>query len=385
MLQTTPQPQQGPYANPALVAHPPNRSGVPAAAFAAGTAAVAAAHVAGASPMVAIATGAAAGAAIAGAMLLQGERVVDSTPIPAEWTVRDAADGVRIMTWNIRGATGSWGGTMRAEVRDDIVDAIERIDPDVVVMQEVNRRAPRTFGRDLAAQLAGGSGATDWSFAFRRTGALNAYGHLVMTRNGFQIEDDASGADRTYALPLTTTDGGIQRIADVSSIVTPAGARFTMVGTHLSSGNPTLRDRQAVELGAAIDAIRAGTPLAGMRRGDAPASAEGLATTVVLAGDFNAAPSTLRRPGSLEPDVHGLTDALTAAGVAVRGDARRVSYVGGSALDHVFVGGGARVAAASVLHAPRGSWDEGLRRFWPSEHTSDHDAVVADVVLTSTR
>lgn len=386
MIRTTPQlqpqPQQGPYANPATVAHQPDRHGIPGAAVAAGVAAAGAATVAGASPLVAVGIGAAASATTAGALLLRGEHVADSAPIPAEWTVRDAANGVRIMTWNIRGATGSWGGQMRAEVRDDIVDAIDRIDPDVLVMQEVNRRSPRTFGRDLAAEIASDAAATDWGFAFRRTGAFNSYGQLVLTRNGYEIEDDAEGLDRTYALPLTTTGGGIQRIADVSSIVAPTGARFTMVGTHLSSGNPSLRDLQARELGAAVDALRAGTPLAGMRRGDEPVTGVDLPTTVVLAGDFNAAPSTLRRPGSLEPDQHGLTDALTAVGVPVRGDTRRVSYVGGAALDNIFVGGDARVTAASVLHAPRGSWDDGVRRFWPSEHTSDHDALVADVVLT---
>jgi endonuclease/exonuclease/phosphatase family metal-dependent hydrolase len=378
-----PQPQQSPYATPSLVARQPDRSLVVPAAVAAGSAAAAAAQLAGAGPVATIVAGAGAGAATAGAMLLRGEAVADSTPIPTEWCVRDAADGARIMTWNIRGAAGSWGGRMRAEVRDDIVAAIERIDPDVVVMQEVDRRSPRSTGRDLAAQLAERTGATDWAFAYRRAGRLGtefgAYGHLVLTRNGYEIEDDATGADRTFALPLVTT-AGIQRIADVSSITTPDGGSFTMVGTHLSSGNPQLRDRQLVELGAAVDAIRAGTALSGLRQRHANVPAQSLPSTVVLAGDFNAQPTTLRRAGSLEPEARDLVDALSSAGVPLR-DPRRVSYVGGASLDHLFVTPDARVAAASILHAPRGSWDDGIRRHWPSEHTADHDALVADVVL----
>jgi endonuclease/exonuclease/phosphatase family metal-dependent hydrolase len=309
----------------------------------------------------------------------RGKPVADVAPIPSEWTVRDAAAGARIMTWNIRGASGSWGGRTRGEVVDDILDAIARIDPDVVVMQEVDRRDPRTMGRDLAADLARGANASDWSFAHRRTGFARGYGHLVMTRNGYEIEDDASGRDRSYVLPLTTT-GGIQRIADVSAIRAPDGARFTMLGTHLSSANPTLRDRQATELAGVVDAIRAGRSVDGLLRDGAPVTDAALAPTLVLAGDFNAHPATLRRTGSLEPEAHGLVDALGAVGVGLR-DPRRTSFVTGAALDHVFVAGDARVVAASVLHAPRGSWYHGIRTKFAEEHTSDHEPLVADVVF----
>lgn len=372
-------PQRGPFADPnRALPHPATKPAI-GAGLGAGVTMGALSRFASCRWPVSLGIGMATGMAVAGAILTRFGRVADDIPLHPAWRGHPGDDQVRVLTWNIRGAGGSGGGLFRPDVRNQIVRTIEELDPDVVVLQEVDRVTARSFGHDVAAEIAAGVHASDWSFANRYRLAGGDYGQVLITRNGYRVDDDAAGRNRSYVVPLTMS-GAKPRIAHVSSVSGPDGRSFTVVDTHLSSGDPPARNAQARQLGAIADAVQDGRPVPGLTRNGSPVVDDSLPRSLVLAGDLNANPQTLRRPELLRPEQRGLTDVFSAVGVGLR-DARRATRVGGGRLDHIFVGRSARVEAASVIHAPFPDSAQGWRGLLPQEWVSDHDAVVADLVF----
>jgi endonuclease/exonuclease/phosphatase family metal-dependent hydrolase len=269
---------------------------------------------------------------------------------PASQGASDAHAGaqLRIMTVNIRSLRGAMGMLSERSVLDQISRAINRLDPDVVVLQEVDSRTLRSPGADQVDQLARRVGATDAAFleATRKVGG--AFGQGIILRNGVR----AVSAPAAHAIPQLTA-GEEHRIAVTTRVVLPDGTRLTVVGAHLAT-DPRSRAAQIASVGELAQR-------AGSRTGE----------PVVIAGDFNDSPQAVG--AVLAP--RGYTDALTVAGVHP-GTAERRSFISGSEIDHVFVSPGVGVQQ---------TWVSGVGMAGILEPASDHRAVIADLAVAPTQ
>jgi endonuclease/exonuclease/phosphatase family metal-dependent hydrolase len=234
------------------------------------------------------------------------------TPEPRE------SDTLRIVTWNVGGALGG-----RTRPLDDsdvpaVVAALQRLDADLVVLQEVGTLAQ--FER-----VRGGLGA-GWS------GRRDSHGIAVLARDSAvgpvqRIE----GARRGLVLELERD-----------------GRRLAVAALHADAFDARARNRA---IGAAVDALLA-------READ----------LFVLLGDLNLDVDLDRRRDLFSDDSHldvetynyaaqRLADAASGRGATAEPDRR---------LDYVFVSRGTEVLAAGP---------------WKGQRTGamDHDPVVADI------
>ena len=272
------------------------------------------------------------------------QRVLDA-PHPSQPAV-DARGGahLRVMSVNIRSLRGAVGLVEERDALNQISSTIKRIDPDVIVFQEVDSRTSRSRGADQIGQIAKQVGATDSQFVKSSDKFGGGYGQGIIVRHGLTIDGSADA----HALPARTDDEE-HRIATESRIKLPDGRRFTMVGTHVTTVGVS-RAGQLAELESIVQQ-------AAQRHHD----------PVILAGDFN------DTPAHVDPVLtrNGLVDALTAAGVRP-GTPERQSFITGSEIDHVFVTPGVGV---------RQAWITGLGMAGVVEPATDHRAVVTDVTL----
>jgi endonuclease/exonuclease/phosphatase family metal-dependent hydrolase len=220
---------------------------------------------------------------------------------------------VRIMSWNVHYAVdGSGIADLEA-----VAGAVERHDPDVLVLNEVSRGWLIGGGTDDAAWLAQRLGG-HWAFA---PSADRQFGSMILSR--WPLADV-----RRIELPQGT---GTQARSMVAATVTSQLGDLTVVAVHLEdgAGRAAVRLQQLTVLLPALEAMDA-APL-------------------VFAGDLNAAPSdeeiaTILRAGFVSAiDDVGDPGALTQPSDAPH---RRIDWV---------FGRGVRFQDADVLYDERAS------------------------------
>lgn len=265
---------------------------------------------------------------------------------------------VRVVTLNVKAFQLSDGGDADVRAFDAIERYLERIDADVVLLQELDRGTRRSGGVDQLAELARRTDATDAEFApaIRHDGG--DYGVGILTRNGHAIADAGATNDvAVVRLPKHAAPGADreQRVALVAPIVAPGGARFTAVSTHLSRSGPG-RGAQVDRIDDIVDDVRGGAANVGAGLSD------GLPTTVVVGGDFN----TRRRAAERH------------LGEGVRHVGDLAPRLGDTGIDHIYVGAGVRVLDAAVDRPER---IERHHLPWKHVYATDHPAVRATLQL----
>ena len=196
---------------------------------------------------------------------------------------------LRVLSFNTHRSTG----TLNA-----IAEEILEIDPDVVLLQEVDRRMLRTGAVDQAEVLADAVGM-DGSFSSNLVRGSGQYGTLILSR--FDIVQQ--GRIPLVRSPRSEARGLQWVTLDVS------GQPVRIYNTHLDSTRPDVRLAQARQVAGVL------------AEDDLP---------TVLGGDLNAWPAsaTVATIGTQ------LTDTWTAAG-----QGRSATSHGGKKIDYLFVRG----------------------------------------------
>ncbi|HSU02844.1 MAG TPA: endonuclease/exonuclease/phosphatase family protein [Nocardioides sp.] len=220
------------------------------------------------------------------------EETVPSPPEGLEELVceqfRTSVD-LRVLSFNTHRSTGTL---------DAIAEEILEIDPDVVLLQEVDRRMLRTGAVDQAEVLAEAVGM-DGSFSSNLARGSGQYGTLILSR--FEIVQQGR-------IPLVRAPRaearGLQWVT-----VEVSGQAVRVYNTHLDATRPDVRLAQARQVAGIL------------ARDDVP---------TVLGGDLNAWPAS----AAVAAIGTQLTDTWTAAG-----QGRSATSRGGRKIDYLFVRG----------------------------------------------
>ncbi|MBS2937231.1 endonuclease/exonuclease/phosphatase family protein [Nocardioides sp. J2M5] len=222
---------------------------------------------------------------------------------------------LRVLSFNTHRSTGSL---------DAIAREILEIDPDVVLLQEVDRRMLRTGGVDQAELLAEAVGM-DGSFSTNLVRGTGGYGTLILSR--FQIVQQG----RIQLVRSPRAEGrGLQWVT-----LEVSGQALRVYNTHLDATRPDVRLAQARQVAGVVAAD------------DVP---------TVLGGDLNAWPAS----ATVAAIGQELTDTWTVAG-----EGRSATSRGGRKIDYLFARG-LKPLVSQV--APSGA--------------SDHNRLWADLRLT---
>lgn len=166
----------------------------------------------------------------------------------------EPAKEIRVLTWNIHHGTGMDGKADLARIAKVITDH----QPDIVMLQEVDKNCDRSGKTDQAAEIAR---LTQMKVVFGKAMDLQGgeYGQAILSRTDL--------ADlKVHALPSQ----GEPRIAVSATTETPLG-KVTVATVHLDFQDEARQNAQAQVCAAALLA----TP-----------------HPVILAGDFNAKPDS---------------------------------------------------------------------------------------------
>lgn len=247
---------------------------------------------------------------------------------------------VKVVTINVktfRNSSAGSDGKTDPRAFKAITEYINRVNPDVVLLQELDSGTERSNKRDQIADFAKAVKADDYKFARAIDKDTGGYGVGIVTRNGHHIERNAQGQYRAQRIELPKGQGDgadpEQRIALVAPIVTPGGKEFTAVATHVTQKGPG-RGAQIDKLGSIVDDVRDGA-----RSSQAGLSSD-LPTTVVVGGDFN----TSR------------TNVEDHIGRGVRHVGHDVSSLGDTNIDHILVSDDVAVSNASLDSSARIGW-----------------------------
>lgn len=324
-------------------------------------------------------TGALTGSAITTGALaaVRGDRAHDpAAPAPgaaAPATEVRRREDVRVMTWNIHGGMGGSGyGASRAEL-DALAAAVREQDPDVLVLQEVDRFATRSNWTDVMQELderlnpdSAVAGSASTTVAGRNQDVA------VMTFNGFDVTNarnivhpDPRGGGlgtraRAFAADARRAVGSLLgrdwsqpqhryqvRNTLEAMVRTPGGTDVRVLTGHYEWENPQF-DHPRLQVGALAGVV-------GAWQGP-----------TIWGGDFNVhseRPLGERERGYMADA--GLTDAFEAVGMAAD-DRRRVTSPSGARIDRIYTSRHSVVRDVETLEA---GW------------ASDHKAVVADLEL----
>lgn len=199
-----------------------------------------------AAPLVGAALGGAAGAAL-GALVDRfrpapgSDHVSGARPVTVDARPHKDADELRVMSINIHqlvpdGLELGDAGEREAALAD-VVRYVREVDPDVVLVQEVDddRARPGKGGvSEQHARLASLLGASDAAYAAATLGASgDRYGIAIYARNGIEL-------DRERAVTLPHTPGFEARQLLLATARLPDGQSLTVANTHLDH---TGRDR----------------------------------------------------------------------------------------------------------------------------------------------
>jgi endonuclease/exonuclease/phosphatase family metal-dependent hydrolase len=281
---------------------------------------------------------------------------------PVTESVQQARDGtqVKVLTINVKAFQLSDGGNADPRAFDAIERYIERVDPDIVMFQELDNGTERSGKVNQLAEIARRTDATDSQFAKALDFQGGEYGIGIMTRHGFSIRDRAGGGNdtRRVELPKGTGDDADheQRVALVAPIVGPGGAELTAVTTHLANKGPG-RGAQLDRLNDIIEDVAggAGNDDAGLQ--------DDLSTRLVLGGDFNT------RRGPAEEHL----------GDKVQHIGERDPDLGDTGIDQMYVSSNVDVRDSHLDPA-----EKVQDRRWPWQkdvYSTDHPAVQATLVL----
>lgn len=313
--------------------------------------------------------GEAKGAAEAGAPVASGRVVAD--------------ENLRVMSFNLHGGMGPAGefGTSDEKL-DRLAAAIRREDPDVVMLQEIDRFAVRSDHRDILAELAKRlqpDGAVFTPRGSKVSGGQEGTG--MLTFNGVEVADArgivstdprgdgvlrrldglVSGARKLWAKEVTRgeaptglTPDYMPRVTTDAMLVTPAGNQVRVLSGHYSWELPGIpsQENQIVPLAGMVDAWSGPT---------------------IWGADWNQRDD--RPTGARERELLGaadLSDTFSDMGIEP-GDPRRRT-AGGSvpheAIDRIYRS--SEFTTRDVRVAPYADGEP---------DTSDHHAVVADLRL----
>lgn len=246
-----------------------------------------------------------------------------------------------VLTINVKGFQLSDGGEIDDRALDAIERYIERVDPDVVLFQELDRGTERAHGRDTIAEISERIDGTDSVFAKAIEHQGGEYGVGIVTRNGALIGDS-----EVVQLPRGSGDDADreQRVALVAPVTLASGQELTAITTHLANKAPG-RDRQLERLDDIVDDIHG---------------------PIVLGGDFNARRGEVERHlGDSVTHVSELTD-----------------DIGNTKIDHLYVSDGISVSGASLDSPERveGGW---LPTWLGGNqvHATDHPALQGRLLL----
>ena len=167
---------------------------------------------------------------------------------------------LRVLTYNVHHCEGTDGKFDY----DRIAGIINRLEPDIAALQEIDVKTNRASGADQAAVLAE---LTGMNYAFGRAIDFDSgqYGLAILSR--YEIRDVTN-------TPLPTQPGSEPRIALAARIRTDAGPReIVFVDTHLCHRNNQVRAMQTTQINEFTN--------------------PGSDTPVILAGDFNARPTSV--------------------------------------------------------------------------------------------
>ncbi len=163
-------------------------------------------------------------------------------------------DTLRVMSWNIRHGLGTDGRIDLERVAATIV----RVNPDVVLLQEVDRGCARSGGADQALELG------------RLTGLHHAFGK-AMDHDGGEYGLAILSRQPLEAPEVRTLPGNGEPRVVFSGTLDSSIGWITVATTHLDHQH---RKRQFVQAQVAADTLRE------------------MSGPVVLGGDFNAAPGS---------------------------------------------------------------------------------------------
>lgn len=196
---------------------------------------------------------------------------------------------LRVLSFNTHRSTGTL---------DAIAEEILEIDPDVVLLQEVDRQMLRTGGIDQAEVLADAVGM-DGSFSSNLARGSGQYGTLILSR--FDIVQQ--GRIALVRSPRAETRGLQWVTLEVS------GQAVRVYNTHLDATRPDVRLAQARQVAGILDEDELPT---------------------VLGGDLNAWPAS----AAVAAIGSRLTDTWVAAG-----QGRSATSRGGKKIDYLFARG----------------------------------------------
>jgi endonuclease/exonuclease/phosphatase family metal-dependent hydrolase len=171
---------------------------------------------------------------------------------------------LRVLTYNIHHGEGVDGKLDLVR----IAKVIAAVEPDLVALQEVDRKVARTGSIDQPAELAK---LADMEVVFGPNLKLQGgeYGNAVLVRTGNSGLTIKS--HKNHLLP--SLDGGEQRGVLAVEFTLPGGGELTLLATHLDHRRP---DAERLASAAAISELAAKSP-------DRP---------TILAGDLNATPDS---------------------------------------------------------------------------------------------
>ena len=190
-----------------------------------------------------------------------GKEAKDEPPTIIIPPVKDAAI-LKVMSYNIAGAAASTG----VRSLPDLAEAIKKIDPDIVALQEVDAFTTRN-GKDvhLARDLAALCGMDHWFFAKAMDFHEGEYGDAIISKIPFK---------ETEAYTLTGDWEG-QRIEtrSVARVTIEVGGRdICFISTHFDhTGDEKWRILQAKEL---VEIVK------------------GIEMPVIVGGDLNCTPTS---------------------------------------------------------------------------------------------
>ncbi len=207
--------------------------------------------------------------------------------------VRTRADGTRAVTINIHGAApagkGITPGNESIQGLRDIAAYVNSIDPDVVMVQEINDRQSKVGDPGLSpvtSVMAHLIGATDMAYTPGAGGSGSRRGTAIFTRNGFTIE-------QAHNVDIPDRGDPARRSAGVAVVQPPDGRpAFSVISTHMSHmANMAASQRrhdQLAELDRIAGAIRTGGEFSYRSPGGGQSRAAGFPQDhILLGGDLN--------------------------------------------------------------------------------------------------
>jgi endonuclease/exonuclease/phosphatase family metal-dependent hydrolase len=156
---------------------------------------------------------------------------------------------VRVASWNVLHGQSVRDGGVRVE---DLRAAVARIDPDVLVLQEVDVAQPRSGSVDQPSEAAAAMGAATWRFEatvrgvpstrgwVRDESGPSAYGVALLSRLPVRSWRVRRFDPAPVAMPLVVAGRtGMVLVPDeprvaLAATVEAAGRPLSVVGTHLS-------------------------------------------------------------------------------------------------------------------------------------------------------